>query len=524
MNDDRMIVKLASSLSVVADVSELLSTLCEAFGVAEGEPGARLVVPPRYGVLSPGVRPGVLVLGDTGNDGAQDGFLPLNLGAGGPAGWVAPPGLDPLIEQAAVSLVGLAVSRILLRSRVQQDRDDVIALARIAELASSSLELDTVLDDTLERAERIVPFDAAGVFVLEEDGTILAQSTRGYDDIDPSVVNLKVGQGLVGHVVSSGRTVVVPDVSQDSRYFVARKQTRSELVCPLSVGGRVIGALNFESDSPAAFTRNHVELATSFSAYVAAVVERARLHEALVEQRRLENELTIARRIQSALLFDEAPSVPGYEIAGLCTPSTEVGGDYLGFIPIVEDQWGIAIADVSGKGVPAALVMATFRASLLAEIRNEYAIRTIMAKVNALLVESVEPYNFVTAAYGVLDARAKQFTYANAGHESPILLRSDGSVELLTEGGLPLGAFAGSSYYERSVELASGDQLLMLTDGVTDPGPEGGLSERELVSILNEGRDLTAGEILTRIDEAAADCVSVGDEGDDRTMLLVRVS
>jgi sigma-B regulation protein RsbU (phosphoserine phosphatase) len=158
----------------------------------------------------------------------------------------------------------------------------------------------------------------------------------------------------------------------------------------------------------------------------------------------------------------------GLDIHGINLSYGEVGGDYYDFIPIVENQLGLAIGDVSGKGIAAALLMAAFRASLLAEIRNHYAIRRIFEKVNRLLYESTDTGKFVTAFYGVLDVKNRVFTFSNAGHNPPLLLRANGTAEWLTEGGLALGILSEATYEERPVALASGDMLVLYTDGVTE--------------------------------------------------------
>ncbi|MEP7029094.1 MAG: PP2C family protein-serine/threonine phosphatase, partial [Candidatus Eisenbacteria bacterium] len=179
-------------------------------------------------------------------------------------------------------------------------------------------------------------------------------------------------------------------------------------------------------------------------------------------------ELEIARGIQESFLPEKAPVMKGLDLHGINLSYGEVGGDYFDFIPIVDNQLGLAIGDVSGKGIAAALLMAAFRASLLAEIRNHYAIRRIFEKVNRLLYESTDTGKFVTAFYGVLDVKNRVFTFSNAGHNPPLLLRANGSAEWLTEGGLALGILVDAAYEERPVPLATGDLLVLYTDGVTE--------------------------------------------------------
>ena len=206
-------------------------------------------------------------------------------------------------------------------------------------------------------------------------------------------------------MAKTGEPVIVPDVRRDSRYVQAREETRSELAAPLLLEGRTIGVFNLESNLEDAYHEGHLDLLSAFAAQAAVAIERARLTRELLERRHLEKELTIARDIQLSFLPKSNPILPGFEIAGTSRPHDQVGGDYYDFIRVSESRLGIAIADVAGKGIPAALLMAGFRMSLLAEIRNEFAIRAVMRKVNSLVYESTDRHVFVTAFYGLLDSR-----------------------------------------------------------------------------------------------------------------------
>jgi sigma-B regulation protein RsbU (phosphoserine phosphatase) len=220
----------------------------------------------------------------------------------------------------------------------------------------------------------------------------------------------------------------------------------------------------------------------------------------------------------------EVPQIVGYDIWGVNISSGEVGGDYYDFIHIVDNQLGIAIADVSGKGIPASLIMASFRASLIAEIRNNYAIRTICSKVNNLLCESLEPENFVTAIYGVLDNKNSIFTFANCGHNPALLLRAGGKVEELTEGGMTLGVRPNSLYEERPVYIGPNDLLCFFTDGITEAeGTSGELYEvRRLIDALQRNRRLPAEEIGNRVIDSVRLFAHRDNLSDDLTLIIVK--
>ncbi|MBI5866780.1 MAG: SpoIIE family protein phosphatase, partial [candidate division Zixibacteria bacterium] len=311
----------------------------------------------------------------------------------------------------------------------------------------------------------------------------------------------------------------------DSRYEKAREATRSEMVVPIFAGELLVGIFNVERDVLAGFFEAELDLVHAFAQHAGVAIERARMHAASMEQRRIMAELQTARSIQKTFQPEKAPMIEGFDVAGVNIPSEEVGGDYYDFINIVDGQLGIAIADVAGKGIPAALIMASFRASLIAEIRNNYALRVIMKKVNRLLCERNDSARFVTAIYGVLDTRNRVLTFSNAGHNPGVLRRADGTVILLKEGGTALGIFKDSKYEERAISLASGDLVVFYTDGVTEAtGMDGSMYELErLIDVLHASVGKPAQEIVTAVQESINAFADPEGAWDDITMVVIRI-
>ena len=288
--------------------------------------------------------------------------------------------------------------------------------------------------------------------------------------------------------------------------------------------GRVIGVFNLESDSLDVYHDGHLELLGAFAAQAAMAVERARTARERVERRRLEKELAIARDIQRSFLPASAPRIAGFDLAGTSISHDEVGGDYYDFIAVSDTRLGLAIADVSGKGIPAALLMAGFRMALLAEIRNEFAIRAVMRKVNQLLHESTERDRFVTAFYGVLDWRNGALIFSNAGHNPPLLLRADGTTEELSEGGVALGVLEDTLYEERPLALGHGDVLVMYTDGVSEAENEHGeqFGPGRIESLVRSHPEHSARELTQDIVAAVLDWAGERGLDDDLTLLVMR--
>ncbi|UCC44396.1 MAG: GAF domain-containing protein, partial [Candidatus Zixiibacteriota bacterium] len=318
--------------------------------------------------------------------------------------------------------IAVAIDNAHLYREVRREASERKALYEIGKKLASSLDLDELLEEILSSLRQVVQYDVGGIFMVEpESGEIKSRKTVGYEAAQMVNLHVKVGQGLVGHVATTGQPEIVPDVRRDSRYLEKESSTASEIIVPIKLDDRVIGVLNLESSHPNAYTQRSLALLEAFASQAAISLERARMHETLMTGKRLEEQLNVAREIQRSFLPDEQPVLPGYDICGTNIPSGQVGGDYYDFIQIVDGHLGVAIGDVSGKGMPAALIMASYRASLIAEIRNNYSIRTICSKVNSLLCESLDPGNYVTAVYGVLDFKNHIMTFSNCGHDPPVL-------------------------------------------------------------------------------------------------------
>ena len=423
--------------------------------------------------------------------------------------------------------VAIALDHALLSEETGRRALEKEALFEITKALSAPLDLDEVIEAIFRSLKQVVHFDAAAIYLVNPQTLALEQvADQGYPESADEAFGLRVGVGLVGWVAKTGEAVIVPDVRKDVRYVAARPETRSELAAPLLIEGRTIGVFNLESNLEDAFHEGHLELVTAFASHAAVAVERARLTRALLERRRLEKELAIAREIQLSFLPKSAPQIAGYELAGAARPHAEVGGDYYDFIRVSDGRLGLAIADSSGKGIPAALLMAGFRMSLLAEIRNDFAIRAVMRKVNSLLHESIDRDKFVTAFYGLLDTKNRALIFSNAGHNPPLLLRANGVLEPLVEGGVAFGVLPDAQYEERPVALSSGDTLLLYTDGVTEAESPTGeqYGQWRLEQLLIRLQPKHAQEILDGVVEDVLAWAGTRGQSDDLTLMVVKVT
>lgn len=427
--------------------------------------------------------------------------------------------------EVAAEGVAFALDYALLSQEIERRALEKDVLLDVTRLLAAPFDLEEVVAAIFAGLRQVVDFDAAAIYLVTRGTDVLEMvSEHGYPEGSESAFDLQIGQGIVGWVAKSGEPVIVPDVHADRRYVAARIATRSEIAAPLIVEGRVVGVFNLESDHEDAYHEGHLELLTAFAAQAAVAVERARTARDRIESRRLEKELAIARDIQRSFLPATAPRIPGFDLAGTSISHDQVGGDYYDFIAVSETRLGLAIADVSGKGIPAALLMAGFRMSLLAEIRNEFAIRAVMRKVNKLLYESTERGRFVTAFYGVLDWRNGVLIFSNAGHNPPLLLRADGTTEELSEGGVALGVLEDTTYEERPLAVGYGDVVVLYTDGVSEAENESGdqFGPERIESIVRAHPEHGARELTQDIVAAVLDWAGERGLGDDLTLLVMR--
>jgi sigma-B regulation protein RsbU (phosphoserine phosphatase) len=393
-----------------------------------------------------------------------------------------------------------------------------------------ALGLEALLGRILDQLARIVPHDAAGIYLLREDSDDLVWlESRGYPPGAGRELALKRGRGIVGQVADTGKPVVVDDVRNFTNYVQARAETRSELGVPIrdtEDETRIIGAFNLESDRVAAFNAADERRVAAFAGLAAVAIEREWARERREEHRRIDSELKLARRIQKAFLPRRTPRVPGLTVWGRQFPAIEMSGDYYDVIRISDEDYGLVIADVSGKGIPAALIMATLRAGLISEVRNVYGIATIITELNRFLTRGSDLGQFATAFYGVWNSRERSLTYVNAGHDPPLWVTPAGEARWLSGGGTILGVFPEATFVPQRVDLTPGDLLVLYTDGLTDSRP----AERDelfgserLEEVVVAHRHETPREVGEALMLAVHTHSGSGPRGDDQTLLVARV-
>ena len=436
-------------------------------------------------------------------------------------------------EQKAASIADL-ISHLVRRE------DEIKALSR--ETLEKYKEINLLYIISAKMAKCLEPRDIAELVLSEAEKFIISTSSSlmlfnektGFLEIIaahgqnlPEKCELKYGEGIAGNVFSSGHGDIFSDV-QASPWFVNSQNKISSLICvPLTVEDRTIGVINISSEKQVSYSAEDYKLASALASQAAVSIENSRLHARQTEQKKIEHELEIARNIQQSLLPTSAPNIKGLDIAATAIPAKQVGGDFYDFIPLSENRLGLVVADVSGKGVPAALFMTLSRALIRVNALQELSIATVVEKTNQLLIhEFASSGYFVTLFYGIVDSDQNTLQYVRAGHNSPLLYRPENGEILFLKGeGMALGVSDEIELEAKQINLAKGDTFLLFTDGATEAinplNEEFGVGR--LCELIRINHHLEADKIIDEIIHEINKFAEDEPQFDDLTLLVLKV-
>jgi sigma-B regulation protein RsbU (phosphoserine phosphatase) len=440
---------------------------------------------------------------------------------------------DQEILRQFAAHVAVAIENARLFEHEREYSETLETLARIGHEFGAILDLDALLTRIANLTRRVIDYRTFGILLLNEETQELeAKVAVRYGDA-VSLPRVKVGHGLVGHAALHKEPVVVPDVHADPRYIRVVDDVRSELVIPLLVKDRCIGVFDLESPLLDAFTKTHIDILTLLASQAAVAIENARLYETIrANELRLEKEIRFAQRVQMALLPTELPArMKGVDVAGRFEPARELGGDLYDFLAPDTTTLVVAVGDVSGKGVPAALYSA-FAGELVRArtFRRRYtSVRGtpagVLAAANTILHERQLEEYFCTLCYSVFDLKRRTVTMANSGLPYPIRCRN-GEANQLELPGVPLGSFPNSTYEDVTFDLAAGDVFIFFSDGASEAndalGREFG-SER-LLKIARETCQKSAKDLVDAIFAAVLEFRGDTPPNDDTTVVVVRIT
>jgi len=475
--------------------------------------------------------------GDAVRAAVRHGDAPLGMVAGAPRA--------ELLADLLSHLAGREGERKSLGTEVLNLYREINLIYSFSEKLAALLDVERVAQLTLQEARRlIVATDGVMMLLDHESGELTA--VAGFGDELPMLHGFRVGRGIVGAVAATGVAEIVNDVEVDPRRVTEHTSLRALIGAAMRVGERVTGVIALGSTVPMAYTAGELKLLNTLALQAATAIENARLFERTVEaaaererllnlhretevaRAKLESELTLAARIQAALFPADLPPLAGYDLAARNRPARQCGGDYYDAIAVPGDTGGrvlLCVADVSGKGLPASLVMANMQATLRALLGRMSSLPALAEQASALLYAATSPEKYVTAALVDLDPASGTLRFVGAGHVDTLILRASGEVVTLSSTGTALGLLPpGLPFGEAPLHLAPGDTLVLFSDGVPEAQNifDEEFGEARLVEVLRDAAGDSAEQVIDRVMAAIDAFVGGAPQFDDITLLVAR--
>jgi sigma-B regulation protein RsbU (phosphoserine phosphatase) len=440
---------------------------------------------------------------------------------------------DAAILRQFAAHVATALINARLFERERLDAEAFETLAEIGREVAAVLDLGELLSRLAQLTRRLIDYRTFGILLLNEATQELEMVVAAQYGEKVVLPKVRIGEGLVGYAALHCEPVVVADVSKDPRYIKVVEDVRSELAIPLLLKDRCIGVFDLESPELDAFTKRDIEILTLLASQAAVAIENARLYEEVsANEARLEKELRFAKRVQAALLPSQLPKrVKGIEVAAVFASARELGGDFHDFLVPESQTLIVALGDVSGKGVPAALYSVyaaelvrgrAFRRRYLPERSSPAAVLT---SINTILHERQLEEYYCTLCYAVFDLKRRTVTLANSGLPYPIRATAETCVQIHLPG-VPLGSFDGTTYDEVSLPLHAGDVYVFCSDGVSEAMNESGeeFGSERLVDVVGRSRELAPADIVHAIRIAVDEHRAGFAANDDLTVVAVKLT
>jgi sigma-B regulation protein RsbU (phosphoserine phosphatase) len=420
------------------------------------------------------------------------------------------------------------VDRALYRRRYAYRR----TLHDFSRLLATFLERDELVRVLVERLPEVLNVSRAALFLRSSrEASLHVAGTRGLGQSEIPIPVFEPSPALLAWWAELDGPVPLGPAQDAARFGRLPLEERALLA---ALDARVLVFLPREralegilvlgaKDEDERFRAEDLELLATIGDQAGTALSSSRLHEEALERRRLEEELAVAKRIQASLLPRGVPKRAGMDIAAITRPCREVGGDLYDFLELGDDALGLAVADVSGKGVPAALILSGLQATLRAEAGRDTTPEPVIRKVNERLCRDLDAGTFASLLFGYLDLPRRAFHYVNAGHPAGLIVRRDGTLEHLDEGGLLLGVEPGAQYRAGTRTFAAGDLLLLYSDGVTDVlnDSDEEFGRPRLESLLRRVAHLPSGALVESIATAVEAFVG-GTLPDDLTLLVAK--
>jgi sigma-B regulation protein RsbU (phosphoserine phosphatase) len=408
--------------------------------------------------------------------------------------------------------------------------DRLAVLYRLSQTFNSTLDINQVLNLVIDEVIAAFSAERGFVMLINAEGGFEFRVARGLDKTDIDQPESQVSQSIVDSVLRDGEPILSCNVREDERFnqieCVSLLGLLSVLCVPLKIKNNFLGVIYLDSRlQTCVFDEDDLELLTAIASNAAIAIENARLYRLAVQQGRLERELQMAREVQMGLLPQTTPRLKNWEFASHWQPANEVSGDYYDFINIPDKGLGIVIADVTDKGMAAALFMAFIRSTIRACLRYAATPASNLTCGNQLILEESTNGMFVTLFYVLLDPHSGDITYVNAGHNPPFCYsKSTDSLFRLERTGMALGVEENTAYTQATKTLLPGDFLLLFTDGLVDSHNEAGeaFGVERLEKTIFAHRADRAAVMVSAIKDALHEFTGNTPCYDDMTLIAVR--
>jgi sigma-B regulation protein RsbU (phosphoserine phosphatase) len=369
---------------------------------------------------------------------------------------------------AASPLTDFGFSTPPLPETTAEKLAELVRLQKFAQRITSTLDIEELVPRIVDEVAASLGCVEINLFLRDpEQPEFVLAGVRGCT-VHGKGHRISIGEGMVGHVATTRKMHYAPDVTHDPYYMACEHDTRSEVAIPLQREGDLVGVFTASHCELNAFCPDQLRLLEGLCTHIAVAVHNARRFGNEREQReRMSREAEEARSIQQALLPRSSPLIPGFRVSGLSIPAGSVGGDWYDFIPLPGGRWGLVLADVSGKGTAAALLMSATRGMLRSLAQTGSGPAEVLMRLNNMMIEDFPSGRFVTMVYAELDPATRVLRIANAGHLAPLLLEPSGHHWIKHEHGLPLGISA-SKFSETEVTLGEHSRIAFYSDGITE--------------------------------------------------------
>ena len=439
-----------------------------------------------------------------------------------------------VVAVAAVFLLtgmsAFVVRRLFIEIQVRQEQTSMQRATRtlleVSRALNSTLNFEQVLTEILLELKRIVPYDSASIMLLNDRSELEVSAHMGGEEQHAAGVFSIEETSAAREVISTGRPVIIDDTHQDERWTaMSNNPIRSWMGLPLRMREEFVGVLNINSDHAFGFSEDDIQLAEAFSDQASVALQNARLHDRDVT--RIERELTLARGIQSSLLpTKESFEIPQLAIAFESEPARQVSGDYFQLIPLPDGKYGVFVGDVSGKGMPAALIMAVITTALRDEVIRNQEPGALLNRLNERLLERLLQVQMNSALIAaVFDPINYEILIANAGMVQPYWRKEGELWDFVDIGGYPLGASQRTNYSHKTVKLPIGSMMVLFSDGIIEAQDSRGefFGFERLEALLETlPHDIGVQEALDRILIAVKRHLGNQDAQDDMTVMVLR--